>query len=157
MLTEIKDNENIKTDVEIIDELFLQLIEFSKKHILDESIKNEISPEQFKVLFQLYGKEKVNMNEIVENMYISNSASTILIDKLIKMELVERKRSDKDRRLVEVFMTNKGKELLSKIIQRRHRLINNVLDKLTEQEKKVVRESLSIFKKYSHEFNEIKL
>ena len=136
-----------KKDVEIIDEIFLHLIDFSKKHILEESINNEISYEQFKVLFQLYGKEKVNMNEIGENICISNSACTILIDKLIKLELVERKRSDKDRRLVEVYITPKGKESLSNIIKKRHELVEDFLSSMTEQEQKIISQSILILSK----------
>ncbi len=128
------------------------MIEFSKKHILEESIKSEISYEQFKVLFQLYGKEKVNMNEIGENICISNSASTVLIDKLIKMGLVERKRSEKDRRLVEVFMTTDGKELLNKIIQRRHKLIGEILNKITLEEREFISKALIIFNKEIQNF-----
>ena len=136
-----------KKDVEIIDEIFLHLIDFSKKHILEESINNEISYEQFKVLFQLYGKEKVNMNEIGENICISNSACTILIDKLIKLELVERKRSDKDRRLVEVYITPKGKESLSNIIKKRHELVEGFLSSMTEHEQKIISQSILILSK----------
>lgn len=136
-----------KKDVEIIDEIFLYLIDFSKKHILEESINNEISYEQFKVLFQLYGKEKVNMNEIGENICISNSACTILIDKLIKLELVERKRSDKDRRLVEVYITPKGKESLSNIIKKRYELVEDFLSSMTEQEQKIISQSILILSK----------
>lgn len=128
------------------------MIEFFKKHILEESIKSEISYEQFKVLFQLYGKEKVNMNEIGENICISNSASTVLIDKLIKMGLVERKRSEKDRRLVEVFMTTDGKELLNKIIQRRHKLIGEILNKITLEEREFISKALIIFNKEIQNF-----
>lgn len=143
-----------KTDVEIIDEIFIHLIEFSKKHLLEESIKSEISYEQFKVLFQLYGKDKVNMNEIGENICISNSACTVLIDKLIKLDLVERKRSDKDRRIVEVYMTISGKELLNKIIERRHKLIGEILNKMTSDEKELISKALIIFNKGIQNFQE---
>lgn len=121
---------------------------------MEESLKSEISYEQFKVLFHLYGNEKINMHNIGENICISNSASTVLIDKLIKLELVERKRSEKDRRLVEVFITLKGRELLDKIIKKRHNLIGDILNKMSKQERELISEALIIFNKRIHNFQQ---
>lgn len=94
------------------------------------------------------------MNKIGEDICISNSASTVLIDKLIKMSFVERKRSDKDRRLVEVFITDKGREFLDKIIQKRHKLIGDILDKMNKQERETISNALIIFNKKIHDFQQ---
>lgn len=142
-----------KKEIEILDELFLHFIDFSRKHIAEESIKSEVSHEQFKVLFHLYGKEKVNMNEIGDNVCISNSASTVLIDKLIKLELVERSRSEKDRRLVEVSVTEKGKDLLKKIIDRRHKLIEGFLNTMNKDERSIISQSINILDKNLKSFD----
>lgn len=152
-MSEIINPSSTKKEIEIIDEIFLHFIDFSKKHISEESMKSEVSNEQFKVLFQLYFKDKVSMNEVGDNLCISNSASTVLIDKLIKMALVERKRSEIDRRLVEVFITDKGRELLNKIIKRRHELIEGFFNRMTEKERDIIRQSIYILDKSIKSFS----
>ena len=131
-------------DIHKLDQLFLSLIEFSKRNMHEESIKNEISEEQFKVLFHLYNKEKAFMNEIGESQCISSSTSTVVVDKLIKREFVYRKRSENDRRQVEVYITEKGKECLDQILSRRRERFEGFLANLNEQEIDAVDKGLTI-------------
>lgn len=74
-----------------------------------------ISPEQFNVLRILRGQKgnAIGVNGIQERMLDKNSNASRLIDKLLEKELVDRKGCKNDRRQVEVFITQKGLELLA--------------------------------------------
>ncbi len=77
----------------------------------------EISREQFNVLRILRGQKgrPVNMTVIQERMLSKNSNTTRLIDKLLLKDFVTRNVCPENRRKIEVLITQKGMDLLSKL------------------------------------------
>ena len=93
-----------------------------------------ISLQQFNVLRILRGaKDWVTMNEIKELMIDKTPNTTRLSDKLLKKGFVERKRSDVDRRIVYMNITEAGLELLESIDKSAYDYMN-FMEKLTEEE-----------------------
>jgi DNA-binding MarR family transcriptional regulator len=76
-----------------------------------------ISAEQFNVLRILRGQKgnAIGVNKIQERMLDKNSNASRLIDKLYEKELVERLGCKNDRRQVEIFITEKGMDLLASL------------------------------------------
>ena len=82
----------------------------------DFLIPFDLSSQQFNILRILRGAgDWVSMNEIKKLMIDKSPHTTRMTNKLLEKELVERKRSDKDRRVVFVSITKKGLALLAKI------------------------------------------
>lgn len=79
----------------------------------------EISREQFNVLRILRGQKghPANMAVIQERMLSKNSNTTRLIDKLLLKDFVTRNVCPENRRKIEVLITQKGLDLLSKLDQ----------------------------------------
>jgi DNA-binding MarR family transcriptional regulator len=77
----------------------------------------DVSGEQYNVLRILRGQKgkPANMSLIQERMIAKNSNTTRLIDKLLIKELVTRKVCPENRRKIEVLITNKGLDLLTKL------------------------------------------
>ena len=77
----------------------------------------DISPEQFNVLRILRGQKgkPANMSLLQERMLAKTSNTTRLVDKLLLKELVTRKVCPANRRKVEVLITEKGLDLLTKL------------------------------------------
>lgn len=96
----------------------------------------DVSGEQYNVLRILRGQKgkPANMSLIQERMIAKNSNTTRLIDKLLIKELVTRKVCPENRRKIEVLITPKGLDLLTKldpeVIQNEEQLCLN----LTEHE-----------------------
>ncbi|CAL2077867.1 MarR family transcriptional regulator [Tenacibaculum sp. 190524A02b] len=75
-----------------------------------------ISMQQFNILRILKGSNDWrNMNDVKSLMIDKTPNTTRLSDKLLEKELIERKRSDTDRRVVYVRITDKGLLLLENI------------------------------------------
>lgn len=76
-----------------------------------------ISLPQFNVLRILRGQHKqpATINLISERMLDKSSNASRLVDKLVLKELVERKECPNDRRAVDIIITDKGLEVLSKL------------------------------------------
>ncbi|MFQ5649555.1 MAG: MarR family winged helix-turn-helix transcriptional regulator [bacterium] len=56
-------------------------------------------------------KESCIMREVAASLQLAVNTATTLVDKLVAMELVVRHRSDEDRRIVKVALTEKGKDV----------------------------------------------
>ncbi|MBU5437332.1 MarR family transcriptional regulator [Tissierella sp. MSJ-40] len=105
---------------------------------LDHS-KNEI----LSLLF-LYRYKVANMTEISEYINAPLNTTTGVIDRLEKKEMVERIRSSQDRRVVQISLTSKAKDVIAKEKEIIEYYFRKIYKSLTEDEKKV---ATSIFKK----------
>jgi DNA-binding MarR family transcriptional regulator len=75
-----------------------------------------LSQQQFNILRILRGAEDwVAMNDVKHLMIEKSPNATRLVDKLLEKELVNRKRSESDRRVVYINITKKGLGLLKDI------------------------------------------
>ena len=77
----------------------------------------EISEQQFNVLRILRGQKGIaaNLSTVQERMVHKMSNTTRLIDKLIQKKLVKRNVCIKNRRKIELFITEDGLDFLKKI------------------------------------------
>ncbi len=104
-----------------------------------------ISFQQFNILRILRGaKDWVTMNDIKELMVEKSPNATRLADKLIDKGFVERQRSDADRRVVYLAITEKGTKLLetidnnpgdymefmTRITEKEAKQVSDILDKM---------------------------
>lgn len=88
------------------------------------------------------------MSEIAFALNITTGTLTIAIDKLIKKGYVSRKRSETDRRIVNVTLTKKGK-LAYRIHEKFHfEMVRMVLEDLSEEEGAVLIKSLDKLNKH---------
>ena len=81
-------------------------------------LKNfKLTPQQFNVLRILRGQHgnPATINLLTERMIDKSSNASRLVDKLIAKELVSRRECPSDRRQVDVSITKKGLDLLTKI------------------------------------------
>lgn len=88
--------------------------------VLEESFQNilkeyDLSSQQFNVLRILRGQrgKPANLSTLQERMIDKNSNTTRLVDKLLKKEWVHRQVCAKNRRKIEIFITEDGLQLLS--------------------------------------------
>jgi len=98
----------------------------------------------------LYGSK--TMSEIASELEITMGTLTTAIDKLIKKGYVERKRSNIDRRIVNVSLTNKGK-LAYRIHEKFHLdMVKAIMNDFNSQEEEVL---LCALRKLNNHLKEI--
>ncbi|MEO8734721.1 MAG: MarR family transcriptional regulator [Flavobacteriales bacterium] len=95
-----------------------------------------ISPQQYNILRILRGAKgkKMCMYEVLARMLDRAPNATRLTDKLIAKGLVLRHRSEEDRRVVHLLISEKGKELLLTIDRTTAAVFEDVARKLTAAE-----------------------
>lgn len=119
-----------------LDEMFMLMMRFTKKQLLGESIHGTvITPPQFGLLMHCQCGPKT-MKTLSEQMGLTHGAITGLVDRLHKLGLVDRQRSEEDRRVVHVLVTAEGQELIQRINDRRHDILRKILRQLSADERK---------------------
>lgn len=95
-----------------------------------------ISSAQFNILRILRGQnpKPASIQLLKERMLDKNSDCSRIVDRLVKKVLVERKVCKDDRRQADIFITQKGLELLSELDKHTDRLNKNLLIGITENE-----------------------
>ncbi|WMJ73109.1 MarR family transcriptional regulator [Cytophagaceae bacterium ABcell3] len=105
-----------------------------------------ISPEQFNILRILRGRypKPSTIMLLTERMLDKSSNASRIVEKLRQKGYVERKECSKDRRQVDILITDAGREVLAKLdeseddwyqimgglTEEEAKLVNNLLDKL---------------------------
>lgn len=101
-----------------------------------------ITTQQFNILRILRGQHPngVSAATIKQRMLDRNSDVSRLLDRLVKKELIVKKSCPSDKRATDVFITDRGLNVLEDINKERHR-IDNVLS-LTESEAELLSDLL---------------
>ena len=105
----------------------------------------DISVEQFNVLRILRGKkgQATNLQDIQNRMVSKMSNTTRLVDKLILKGFVKRFVCEKNRRKVEIFITDQGLEILKEIDPLIATTENNLTSSLSIEELKTLNHLLT--------------
>lgn len=106
--------------------------------LLDYS-KNEVL-----VLLYLHRCKTANMTQISEYINSPLNTATGVINRLEKKGMIERIRSNEDRRVVQITLTDKAKEFIAEEIKVIENYFRKVYDALTEDEKTT---AVQIFRK----------
>lgn len=94
------------------------------------------------VMFIVFDNPSITQIELCERKKMDRTTGGKLVDKLEEMELLQRVQSPKDRRAYNLYLTDKGKELVNVIWNERKTFEDKVLDVLEEDEKNVFLKSL---------------
>lgn len=93
--------------------------------------QHDVSLQQFNVLRILRGQkgEAANLSTVQDRMVNRMSNTTRIVDKLIDKNFVQRSICEKNRRKIELFITEEGRSLLTLLDQ----LVDEVETQLTDQ------------------------
>ncbi|SYZ72031.1 hypothetical protein TRIP_C20146 [Candidatus Zixiibacteriota bacterium] len=80
----------------------------------------------------------ISMGELSERMYLHISTSTGVIDRLEKKNLLLRKRSHADRRVIRLFITSKGRQTIRRIPMGMLGLLTREIEELRDSDIHVI-------------------
>lgn len=106
------------------------------RNIYDLFLKGKLSLSHIITMELLHDRVSCNMSELSKALNLTMGASTAVIDKLTGLGLVSRRHLKKDRRIVEVFLSEKGEHLVNRVIGHRLEMVKKVLSVLTDKDKK---------------------
>jgi DNA-binding MarR family transcriptional regulator len=77
----------------------------------------EINPAQGRIMFALWQKDGVSIQQLAQKTQLGKSTLTSMLDRLEAMGYARRQRSDSDRRKILIFRTEKDKALERKYVE----------------------------------------
>jgi DNA-binding MarR family transcriptional regulator len=122
----------LQTFIEEIQKLFPRIMRYLEAEASRELIGLEVTPSQMNALFALYGPTSLPMGELADQLGLTESAATRLVDRLINMNLVRRERDDQDRRVVRVRLSSYGKQLAELVYERRQGQFSRFAERLDQ-------------------------
>jgi DNA-binding MarR family transcriptional regulator len=93
-----------------------------------------LSPTQIYILTFLSEHPDTSLNQLANFLGITPSSSSELIDKLVELQYVTREISSKDRRLVHLNITNKSRQIITKITDQKTNDFGKILGTLSKQD-----------------------
>jgi DNA-binding MarR family transcriptional regulator len=110
------------------------------------AVREALSSQEIRVLRTVGRHEGCIMSMIADRIRLSLSSVTGLIDRLVEKKLVCRDRSTEDRRVVQVELTDEGRELHTSVMDSQVQFARGILKTLNAEEQD---ELLSLFGKIS--------
>ncbi|NQS89827.1 MarR family transcriptional regulator [Patescibacteria group bacterium] len=95
----------------------------------------DISISELSVLHYLFFKTKPSMSEMGKDLAVDLSTLTRIVDKLVKKNLIVRKPDLKDRRVVRVAMSRKGRAIGEKFKQEHKEKVKSILKQMMPEER----------------------
>lgn len=119
----------------------IEAIELNLIHLFRQ-LKNEsynvigdvMSRNQFLALDILYKESPQMASSISKQFQVSASHITVLMDELVEKGFVERTRSTKDRRIVEIAITQEGKQALLEVQKRKKAYFKTKMNFFNDEE-----------------------
>ncbi len=99
--------------------IFIQFIwasEMVRSRVFSQLNKYGLTGSQFGVLDALFHMGPLQQSDLGKNIFKSGGNITMVVDNLEKNGLVRRERSEKDRRVINVYLTEKGGKLFSEVL-----------------------------------------
>ncbi len=127
-----------------LENLFPDIIEGMSFKVVQELAELKITLAQFQALSLLAEKKGCIMSELARGMSQSFSATTGIVDRLIRDGLARRERDKKDRRVVRVFITSKGKYTVGQFKRYRKEHLISILESLKEKDRKTLIQAMEI-------------
>ncbi len=97
--------------------------------------KNELTMIQLHALIFIKENKNCQLTDLAKNFSITLPTANSLIEKLIKLNLISRKNDQKDRRIIHLFLTKKGENIINKLIKQRQTCFSSIINKLQGVEK----------------------
>lgn len=121
--------------------LFKDILQIEEKALREQG--SDISITEIHTIDAISHERPRTMSEIAKDLEITMGTLTTAVDKLIKKGYAKRMRSEEDKRVVLVELTNKGNEAKKLHDQFHQDMIESVTKELTDKEEEVLIDSLS--------------
>lgn len=107
---------------------------------------------QLKTLFVISNRGSTNSRTLAEALAVTPSNVTGIVDRLVEHELVSRQEDPKDRRALQLRVTDKGETLLAGLRERRMTHLSEMLALLDSGELATVAQGLVLLAKAADEY-----
>ena len=132
---------------DILVNLFQEIMDIEEKALITAEFKN-ISVNDMHIIEAIGTGEPKNMSTVAKLMSVTVGTLTIAINNLVKKGYVSRVRSEEDRRVVLIFLTEKGKRAYQHHREFHDGMVKALVEGLDEGQQKILVKSLLILRTF---------
>ena len=134
---------------ELLVKLFKDILEIGAKSLITEEFK-DITYNDMHIIEAVGVDEPRNMKTVAKLMSVTTGTLTKAMDALCDKGYVVRERSTKDKRVIKLRLTDKGKSAYYHHEQFHRQMIKNIASEMTEQETEILIYALAKLVDYFH-------
>ena len=134
---------------ELLVKLFKDILEIEAKSLITEEFK-DITYNDMHIIEEVGVDEPRNMKTVAKLMSVTTGTLTKAMDALCDKGYVVRERSTKDKRVIKLRLTDKGKSAYYHHEQFHRQMIKNIASEMTEQETEILIYALAKLVDYFH-------
>ena len=134
---------------ELLVKLFKDILESEAKSLITEEFK-DITYNDMHIIEAVGVDEPRNMKTVAKLMSVTTGTLTKAMDALCDKGYVVRERSTKDKRVIKLRLTDKGKSAYYHHEQFHRQMIKNIASEMTEQETEILIYALAKLVDYFH-------
>ena len=134
---------------ELLVKLFKDILEIEAKSLITEEFK-DITYNDMHIIEAVGIDEPRNMKTVAKLMSVTTGTLTKAMDALCEKGYVVRERSTKDKRVIKLRLTDKGKSAYYHHEQFHRQMIKNIASEMSEQETEVLIYALAKMVDYFH-------
>ncbi|MCM1210018.1 MAG: MarR family transcriptional regulator [Blautia sp.] len=127
---------------EVLVKLFRNINAIEEQAVRTEEYQ-DVTTNDMHVIEAIGMEEKKNMTTVARALHVTTGTLTIAVNSLVKKGYVERIRSEEDRRVVMIYLTERGKGVFLHHAHFHEQMIDAVVEQLSEEEKEVLEKALS--------------
>jgi DNA-binding MarR family transcriptional regulator len=101
----------------------------------NELFKGKITLPQFFVLNHLDKHGESKMNELAKVMDVTTAAATGIVDRLVRYGYIVRSYDPRDRRVINIRLTQRGSDLVKRIGRQRNEVTREIFGKISKEER----------------------
>ena len=126
---------------EMLVRLFRNINVIEERALRTEEYKN-MTANDMHVIEAIGMEEQKNMTSVARSLDVTTGTLTISVNNLVKKGYVDRVRSEQDRRVVLISLSEKGKKAYLHHQKFHDKMIDAVVEELTEEEEEVLEKAL---------------
>lgn len=133
-------------DAVVVDKL-LDWIDVLMRHSMPDLLtfarENDLSMSQIGALFHIHRRGASGVTRLGDDLGVTSAAASQILERLVRLELVTRTEDPQDRRLRQLELTAKGRQVLQASLRARQRWLTALANTLTPDEAALVTGTLS--------------
>ncbi len=137
---------------DVLVKLFNEIMEMEQKSLITGKFTN-ISNNDMHIIEAIGKEDSKNMSTVAKALRVTVGTLTIAINNLVKKGYVNRIRSEEDRRVVLISLTELGREAFEHHTKFHQEMVDAVLEGLGEEETKVLVGALTNLSRYFRRYD----
>ncbi|WP_200891175.1 MULTISPECIES: MarR family transcriptional regulator [Acidithrix] len=145
-MTNIANQESLDAGEELVDAVLAAsraLVAVAARSLA--TVDEEVTLVQYRVLVELAARGPQNLAELATALGVSPSTATRMCDRLVRKGLIERRRTNTDRRIVRVSLASPGRKIVTEVTRKRRTELEVILARLPLVDRQTVLVALRAF------------